>query len=463
MARHQMMPSIECQTPIVARKHLAPEAKGKQAKRVKREPQKQQPKYYRRSVRLSNKKALTTILQDSPTRIHNREQNTKPNDKRPCEDQARSSPKRPRSSTSLAIEYPFVEEQRDIANWKKVDLIGYWCKNDRWPIEYFEAQPGQIENMSHLLAKKKSTASLRRKNSNSSLVTGSNTPTDQESRDGKSASTEDISRVIVPSAESLAVDGAKTLKHLVESVNEQWSSSIAFCGPRPQPDYAVGFGRSAFTEDQLKTFEPFLGYDPDTYSSYFLATFYMYFPFLTSEVKGTAALDIADRQNAHSMTLSVRGVVELFKLVGREEEANREILAFSISHDHRTVRMYGHYAVIEGDKTSFYRHPIKTFDFTSEEGKDKWSAYTFTKNVYDIWMPDHLKRIRSAIDEIPRGVSFDLSQPGLGLSRSNAPSFLDEDDSQPSQASFVGSAEVTPNTSFTQQTQQALKRPRRQK
>ncbi|OAT02938.1 hypothetical protein, variant 1 [Blastomyces dermatitidis ER-3] len=460
MARHQMMPSIECQTPIVARKHLAPEAKGKQAKRVKREPQKQQPKYYRRSVRLSNKKALTT---DSPTRIHNREQNTKPNDKRPCEDQARSSPKRPRSSTSLAIEYPFVEEQRDIANWKKVDLIGYWCKNDRWPIEYFEAQPGQIENMSHLLAKKKSTASLRRKNSNSSLVTGSNTPTDQESRDGKSASTEDISRVIVPSAESLAVDGAKTLKHLVESVNEQWSSSIAFCGPRPQPDYAVGFGRSAFTEDQLKTFEPFLGYDPDTYSSYFLATFYMYFPFLTSEVKGTAALDIADRQNAHSMTLSVRGVVELFKLVGREEEANREILAFSISHDHRTVRMYGHYAVIEGDKTSFYRHPIKTFDFTSEEGKDKWSAYTFTKNVYDIWMPDHLKRIRSAIDEIPRGVSFDLSQPGLGLSRSNAPSFLDEDDSQPSQASFVGSAEVTPNTSFTQQTQQALKRPRRQK
>ncbi|OAT02937.1 hypothetical protein, variant 2 [Blastomyces dermatitidis ER-3] len=401
MARHQMMPSIECQTPIVARKHLAPEAKGKQAKRVKREPQKQQPKYYRRSVRLSNKKALTT---DSPTRIHNREQNTKPNDKRPCEDQARSSPKRPRSSTSLAIEYPFVEEQRDIANWKKVDLIGYWCKNDRWPIEYFEAQPGQIENMSHLLAKKKSTASLRRKNSNSSLVTGSNTPTDQESRDGKSASTEDISRVIVPSAESLAVDGAKTLKHLVESVNEQWSSSIAFCGPRPQPDYAVGFGRSAFTEDQLKTFEPFLGYDPDTYSSYFLATFYMYFPFLTSEVKGTAALDIADRQNAHSMTLSVRGVVELFKLVGREEEANREILAFSISHDHRTVRMYGHYAVIEGDKTSFYRHPIKTFDFTSEEGKDKWSAYTFTKNVYDIWMPDHLKRIRSAIDEIPRGL-----------------------------------------------------------
>ncbi|KMU72962.1 hypothetical protein CISG_09926 [Coccidioides immitis RMSCC 3703] len=262
--------------------------------------------------------------------------------------------------------------------------------------------------MSHLLAEKKSTASLRRKNSNSSLATGSNAPTDQESRDGKSAKyrsatyetvlatkgsfmaeselevterskqicktlldkkqtipegtifendqfqkayqklqsknksrvIQDLSRLIVPAAETLATCGAKNLECLVESVNEPWGSSIAFCGPRPQPDYAVGFGRSAFTEDELNKLEPFLGDDLETYSSFFLATFYMYFPFLTSEVKGTAALDIADRQNAHSMTLAVRGVVELFKLVGREEEVNREILAFSISHDHRTIERY---------------------------------------------------------------------------------------------------------------------------
>ena len=44
-----------------------------------------------------------------------------------------------------------------------------------------------------------------------------------------------------------------------------------------------------------------------------MATYYMYFPFLTCEVKcGAAALDVADRQNAHSMTLAVRGIVELF-------------------------------------------------------------------------------------------------------------------------------------------------------
>ncbi|OJD21628.1 hypothetical protein ACJ73_07029 [Blastomyces percursus] len=531
MARHQMMPRIDktkCQTPITARKRLAPEDRGKQVKRVKKEQQEQPPKSYRRSVRVNSKKAPAT---DSPTRTDTREQNAKLNPKRSCEDQTLSSPKRPRLSiSSLAIGYPFVEEQRDITNWKKVDLVGYWCKNNCWPKEYSEAQPGQTEDMSRLLARKKSSASLCRKNSNSSLATGSETPTDQESRDGKNAKyrsatyetllatkgsfmrkselgitnkskrlckdlleidqpvpkhtlfrddtfdefcqrlqgknesrvIQDISRLIVPSAESLAVDGAKNLKHLVESVNEQWSSSIAFCGPRPQPDYAAGFGRSALTEDQLKKFEPFLGYDPDAYSSFFLATFYMYFPFLTSEVKGTAALDIADRQNAHSMTLAVRGVVELFKLVGLEEEVNREILAFSISHDHRTVRIYGHYAVIDGNKTSFYRHPIRTFDFTELDGREKWTAYTFTRNVYEKWAPDHLKRIHSAIDELPPGVNFDLSQSELGLSQSNAPSFLDEDGSQLSPASFIVSAEVTPNTSFTQQTQ-VLKRPRRQK
>ena len=137
----------------------------------------------------------------------------------------------------------------------------------------------------------------------------------------------------------------------------------------------------------------------------------MYFPFLTCEVKcGTAALDIADRQNAHSMTIAVRSVVELYKGVKREKELNQQILAFSISHDHRSVRIYGHYAVIDDDQTTFYRHPIKTLDITSEEGKEKWSTYKFTKNVYDIWMPTHLQRICSAVDQLPSSLDFEVPE-----------------------------------------------------
>lgn len=91
----------------------------------------------------------------------------------------------------------------------------------------------------------------------------------------------------------------------------------------------------------------------------------MYFPFLTCEVKcGTAALDVSDRQNAQSMSVALRALVILFRSIKREVELDREILTFSISHDDRSVRIYGHYPVMEGDRTTFYRYPIREFSFT---------------------------------------------------------------------------------------------------
>ena len=221
----------------------------------------------------------------------------------------------------------------------------------------------------------------------------------------------DISPLICPSAQVLRIYGSKHLKPLIESVNEGWTSAISFYGPRPQPNYSVGFGRSAFTDDQLEKLKHLVGEITDSFTSYFMATWRMYFPFLTCEVKcGAAALDVADRQNAHSMTLAVRGVVELFRLVKREKELHQEILAFSISHDHSSVRIYGHYPVIDGPNTTFYRHPIKKFDFTSEDGKEKWTAYKFVKNLYNIWMPTHFKRICSVINELPPDLDFEVSE-----------------------------------------------------
>ncbi|KAK3347240.1 hypothetical protein B0T25DRAFT_625268 [Lasiosphaeria hispida] len=220
---------------------------------------------------------------------------------------------------------------------------------------------------------------------------------------------QDISRLIVPSVESLATFGAKHLDILTESVDEGWNNSIPFTSTRPQPDYSVGFRRDAFTEEQLLKLSPFIGDFIAGDQSLFMATYYMYFPFLTCEVKcGAAALDIADRQNAHSMTLVVRAIVELFRALKREGEVHQQILAFSISHDHRSVRIYGHYPVIAGKDTKYYRYPIYTFDFTTLEGRDKWTAYRFTKNVYDIWMPAHFKKVCSAIDQLPSNLDFEV-------------------------------------------------------
>ncbi|KAK9364479.1 hypothetical protein V1509DRAFT_613426 [Lipomyces kononenkoae] len=345
--------------------------------------------------------------------------------------------------------------------YEPINPIEFWAREARWPQEYFEL------DMEHLLARKRSLPSLVRKQSNS---TTSKTPSDQKPREEKSApyrdpryetlletkgcfmvksnlditsasktlaktlfeatqsvpedslfrddvfeSTcqkvhnrnearviQDITRLIVPSAESLATFGAKHLDILTESVNEGWNNSIPLTGTSPQPDYSVGFRREAFTDDQLAKLSPFLGDFIAGDQSFFMGTYYMYFPFLTCEVKcGAAALDVADRQNAHSMTIAFTG-----------------ILGFSISHDHRSVRIYGHYPVMDGKNTMYYRHPIHEFSFTALDGKEEWTAYRFTKNVYHTWMPARFKKICLAIDQLPANLDFDVpSLPGTGLSQ----------------------------------------------
>ncbi|KAK2732721.1 hypothetical protein FQN55_003942 [Onygenales sp. PD_40] len=232
-----------------------------------------------------------------------------------------------------------------------------------------------------------------------------------------------IGELIVPSAESIIDYGQNAYPYLVVSVDEAWDCSIPldesqqllgdlpcwqqFQLPRPQPYYAVGFTRQAFTETQLQKLAPFIGIVGDT--SLFMGTEYMFFPFMTAEVIcGKAALDLADRKNMHSTTLSVRGVVRLFRLVKRENELHRQILAFSVSHDHRTVRIYGHYPVIDGERTTYYRHSIREYCLPDLEGRDRWTSYKFLMRLYGFWARYHLDRLRSAIDGLP--TNFGISQ-----------------------------------------------------
>ncbi|RMD41992.1 hypothetical protein DV735_g3134, partial [Chaetothyriales sp. CBS 134920] len=429
-----------------------------------------------------------------------------------------SNPPKRKRETDLDPQPP-CPKRPQASSVQAVDSVTYWTQTFHWPQDYLD----ESADMSHLLAKKKSASSLRRKRSDSDMTTASlPTPSDQKPREEKSAPyqnpryrllleakgsfmrryihfneegptaasrakckslleteqavpehslfqdeiflatcemiqgrneskvIQDIARLIVPSAQALALQGAEKLKHLIESVNEGWNNSIPVTQKRPQPDYAVGFDRYAFTNDQRRKLEPFVGELTD--NSYFMATFYMYFPFLTSEVKcGAAAIDVADRQNAHSMTLAVRAVVELFRLVGREKELHREILAFSISHDDRSVRIYGHYPVINGKDTTFYRHTIHEFCLQGLDGRDKWTAYKFTKNVYETWMPAHLERLCSAIDAIPPDINFEISE-GSNLQFSSSSGLSQSVEShQLSDSGATGddetSQEVTPETS----------------
>ena len=185
-----------------------------------------------------------------------------------------------------------------------------------------------------------------------------------------------------------------------------------------------------------------------------MATDEMFFPFLTAEVKcGNEALNIADRQNAHNAAVAANAVVELYRLVSRQDELNRKILSFSVSHDHRAVRIYGHYAVVKGKDTSFYRHPIRNFDITDQDGKDKWTAYKFTLSVYNDFRRIHYERICSAVDQLPNPEDFAVESFSQ---QSNLEAFEQND----SQLTTSYSQETEPELSSSQTSEPVFKKPK---
>ena len=180
----------------------------------------------------------------------------------------------------------------------------------------------------------------------------------------------------------------------------------------------------------------------------------MYFPFLTAEVKcGNESLNIADRQNAHSAAVAANAVVELYRLVSRQNELSQKILTFSISHDNEAVRIYGHYALIKENDTLFYRHPIKKFDFTSGEGEEKWTPYTFTRNVYDKFYPIHHERICSAVDQLPNPEDF-------AVESFSQQSTLDSFEQNDSQFTTSDSEQTEPGLPSSQKSEPLFKKPK---
>ncbi len=147
-----------------------------------------------------------------------------------------------------------------------------------------------------------------------------------------------VAPLINPSAELLAWGGAHVLNCLSKGVNLPWKRAILVAGPRPQPDFAVGFKLSIFTPAQLRKLNIWF-----PLYSYFTATDDFNFPFLTTEVKNFETLNVADRQNAHSMTIAIRRVIQLFCQVQRQMELHRRVLAFSIYYDDLMVRLYAHF------------------------------------------------------------------------------------------------------------------------
>ncbi|RMZ83194.1 hypothetical protein DV738_g1426, partial [Chaetothyriales sp. CBS 135597] len=341
-----------------------------------------------------------------------------------------SSPKRLR--TSAAPTQKTIGEAR----------IEFWREGGTWPTEEQETTMHRFRELVDDARARKRSQSRKRSNASLASETNPTQSTSSMSRDQKCApyrhplvqrQLKECGSFMDDHELGISAESEKLCQQLLkepQSVpqNTLFSDDELFkktC--KRVKDFGLGFDRDAFNPEQLQKLQPFLG-DLLADSSFFAATYQMYFPFLTSEVKcGDGELDVADRQNAYAQSVILRGLHSLFQLVDQEKELHREINGFSISHNDEDVRIWGHYAVIEGKDVKFYRHLISKFIFApSGEGDQRWKAYKFVKNVYDLWLPKHFEKLCSVIDMLPTDLNFDVSEQDLASSRSGLSQQLED-------------------------------------
>ena len=239
----------------------------------------------------------------------------------------------------------------------------------------------------------------------------------------------DITPLLVPCASLLYLhDRILQCQHLSAKIQSEWTKVTPLAGPLPTPDYVVGLKRSAFTPDERLQLQ--------IYSAPNKATIFrdgLFFPFLVCEVSidrlwhviqtddllkvkcGENGLSIAERQSMHVASVAANAIIELFRdrAVSRVKELDREILVFSVSHDHVNVKIHGHYARIEGDKITLHRHLMREFGLRDQNGREKWTTYHVVRKIYDYFVPAHLERIRGAIAQLSVGSSFGMSSASL--------------------------------------------------
>ena len=233
-------------------------------------------------------------------------------------------------------------------------------------------------------------------------------------KENEAAVFRDMTPLIAPPAENLVLYGAEHLNILHGHVNMAWGRCTPLVAPPPQPDYCVGIDLWAFSIDQTRRLRSLIG---GQNRNPLMATWMMYFPFFVCEVKASNAdLNVADRQNISSGSVAVNTLIALYRAAGREKELHGKILAFSIAHNIEQFRIYGHYASFDEQVPRFYRYKIKAALFDTPE--DRWRAYRFTRNVYDIFAPIHFERVCSVLNSLPENAS--VWGPELAFQQSEA-------------------------------------------
>jgi hypothetical protein len=196
---------------------------------------------------------------------------------------------------------------------------------------------------------------------------------------------------------------------------------------------AVGFASSAFTIEENTKLTYYTSFKNLT-----RPTDELCFPFLIYKVKcGNEGLNYADRQNIHSCSMAVKALLKLEQKADQYRKNNQfesllgKTLVYSISHDQKNTRLYGYYALVEGEKWTYYRHHIKNFDILYNE-IDLLALHNFARNVETVYGPQLLKRLQKAIAVLPVSstLSFYAGTMSLGDSQQGSQQPLQDRDAQ---------------------------------
>lgn len=112
----------------------------------------------------------------------------------------------------------------------------------------------------------------------------------------------------------------------------------------------------------------------------------------------------------HSASIAVRAVVQLYQNISAANEVDRKILAFSVAHNDTTVNIFGHFATVEEQKLTFFRCRLYYGDLPADFAK----PYNIIRAIYDVFFPQHLARIKGALDRM-RGRALESSTSQLDL------------------------------------------------
>lgn len=217
----------------------------------------------------------------------------------------------------------------------------------------------------------------------------------------------ELTRYLAPSPMHLKMTGdtSDILNFLSESASDRWR----LCrndrlGLPPKPDVTVGFGKSAFTEEQLHKLQPPRSQKNKGFS-FCPSDGNMYFPFLTCEArasKGEESMLEAHHQSVHCALFGLQALIRLMRRSSRLADISGKLMFFSVTHNTSRVHIEGFFAVVEGDSVSYRTQSLDPNKDFGKVVESREKSYAFIVRLYQEFAPKLHKQITEALDSISR-------------------------------------------------------------